>query len=379
VGVAIFFALSGFLLWRAYAAASAAGNTERRFGHYLLRRAVRILPALWVFEIVGLTTLPQNANLPGSVWIHYFTLTQTFIHDGGFDPGLIQLWSLSVEGVFYLLLPVVVVLLLTRRWRPVRTVFLIALITMATTFVWLEYRAAQLVGDNPQAYRMPSYAIWFGVGMALGTIHVALRTGTAPRAWKIFDDLGRAPLACWGAAVALIFIVSTPLGGPIDLSPTTIQATTTHLVIYAFIGAFALIPAAFGPANRFKAALSLRPLRWLGEISYGMYLWHLWVLLELYRIERRPELTGPLVSTYAEVLAITMVIASISWYGLERPLLAATARRGRRLGDDRQPQGADGQQPGQLRQQPSMLVVPRLAEEAADGQQRDGNPQLYRA
>src|SRR5262249_41426166 len=270
-------------------------------------------------EAVGLSTLPQNANLPRSVWIHYFTLTQTFIYDGGFDAGLIQLWSLTVEGVFYLVLPVLVIFLLTRRWRPVRTVVLIALFTLATTFVWLEYRAAQLVGDNPQGYRLPSFAIWFGVGMALSTIHVALRTGTAPRAWGIFDDLGRAPLACWGTAAALVAIISTPLGGPIDFSPITIEATTMHLVVYALIAAFALIPAPFGPPNRFKDFLSMRPIRWLGEISYGVFLWHLWVLLELYRIEGRPNLTGDLVSTYAETLAITLVIASISWYCLERP------------------------------------------------------------
>jgi peptidoglycan/LPS O-acetylase OafA/YrhL len=380
-GVAVFFALSGFLLFRPFAAAAATGVRKRDFGHYLWRRAVRILPAAWLMVVVVLGTLPQNADLSWKIWVRYLTLTQVFFFDGGFDAGLNQLWSLTVEAVFYLALPLIVVIAVTRTWRPVRTLVVTLGLTAAGTFVWLEYRAAQLVGDNPQGYRLPSFAIWFGVGMALATIHVALRTNTAPRSWRVFDDLGSAPLACWGGAVALIFFISTPIGGPLDLAPISMQSLTTKQIVYALIAALLLIPAAFGPPNRFKAALSARPLRWLGTVSYGVFLWHQWVLLELYRIENRPALTGDMVSTYLATLAITLVVASISWYCLERPLLTLTARPrgGRGLRDDRQPQHADAQQPGQLRPQSSMLVVPRTADPSPNGQQRDGNPQLYRA
>jgi peptidoglycan/LPS O-acetylase OafA/YrhL len=381
VGVAIFFSLSGFLLWRPFAAAVARGDRRRRFGRYLWRRAVRILPALWIMLAVVLTTLPDNARLPKSVWLHYFTLTQTFIFDGGFDEGLVPLWSLTVEALFYLVLPILVVFLLTRRWRPVRTVVLIVLVTLASTIVWLEYRAAQIVHDNPQGYRAPSFAIWFGVGMALSTIHVALRTGTAPRSWRVFDDLARAPMTCWGMAAALIFFISTPLGGPIDFDPITIEQTTLHLFVYGAVAALVLLPVAFGPQNQFKNVLESRPFRWLGEVSYGVFLWHLWVLIELYRIEKRPTLTGDPVSAYVITLAVSLVIASISWYALERPLLTLTsgARRRGRLGNDRQPQHAQTQQTGQLRPEAPMLVVSGVAEPAPNGKQRDGKPQLYRA
>src|SRR5262252_10841597 len=83
-GVAIFFALSGFLLFRPFAAAAAAGSRQPRFGHYLWRRAVRILPALWLMVVVVLSTLPENAHLSWKIWVRYLTLTQTFFFDGGF-------------------------------------------------------------------------------------------------------------------------------------------------------------------------------------------------------------------------------------------------------------------------------------------------------
>jgi peptidoglycan/LPS O-acetylase OafA/YrhL len=379
-GVAIFFALSGFLLFRPFAAAAAVGSRQRDFGHYLWRRAVRILPALWLMVVVVLSTLPEDSGLSAKIWVRYLTLTQTFFFDGGFDAGLNQLWSLAVESVFYLALPLIVVVAVTRTWRPVRTLVVTLGLTAAATFVWFEYRATQLVGDNPQGYRLPSFAIWFGVGMALATIHVALRTRTAPRSWRVFDDLGSAPLACWGAAVALIVFISTPIGGPLDLAPVSMQSLITKQIVYALIAALLLIPAAFGPPNQFKAALSTRPLRWLGTVSYGVFLWHLWVLLELYRVQHRPAFTGDMLSTYVATFAVTLVVASISWYCLERPLLTLTARPrgGRRLSDDREPQRAHAQEPGQLRPDPSMLVVPRMADPAPNGQQRDGNPQLYR-
>lgn len=379
-GVAIFFALSGFLLFRPFAASVAVGDGSRHFGRYLLRRAVRILPAYWLMVVVVLLVLPQNKNLPGSVWLHYLTLTHIYVPKAGFITGLTQVWSLATEVVFYLLLPLIVMVAVGRRWHPVRTLIIIVLVTAAANAIWLEWTALTFISADPTSFWLPMYALWFGAGMALATIHVALRSGTAPRRWRIFDDLGAAPVACWAIAAALLIMASTPIAGPRDIAAVTIGALSTKQVLYTVIAALLLIPAAFGPPNQFKAVLSSQPLHWLGTISYGIFLWHLFVLEELFRIEHRPYLTGNPLTTYVVTLAGTLVLASLSYYLLERPLMNLTSRSRRRLRDDRKPESGDTGQPGELRPERRVLVVAAgQGEVAANSQQRDGNPQLYRS
>src|SRR5262249_35566047 len=140
------------------------------------------------------------------------------------------------------------------------------------------------------------------------------------------------------------------------------------------------IPAAFGPQNRFKAVLSSAPLHWLGLVSYGLFLWHPFVLEEIYRVTGRPQLTGPFLGTLLTTLAISLVIAAISYYVVERPLLTLRARSGSRLrlSYDREPEHADTEEAGQLWTEHRMFVVPNAADVSANGQQRHGSQELRR-
>jgi peptidoglycan/LPS O-acetylase OafA/YrhL len=379
-GVAIFFSLSGFLLFRPFAASVAAGDGKHHFGRYLLRRGVRILPAYWLMVVVVLVVLPQNRQTPAAGWWHYLTLTQIYAHGYGFTTGLTQVWSLATEVSFYLLLPVFVILTVGRRWHPVRTVLVIGVVSFVANAVWLEWRAVGFINADPTSDWLPMYAFWFGAGMVLATMHVALRTGTGPRSWRFLDDLGAAPLACWGTAAALLVIASTSVAGPRDIQPVTIGALSTKQFLYAVVAVLLLIPAAFGPQDRFKAALSSPIVSWLGAVSYGVFLWHLFVLEEIYRWENRPYLTGDLLTTFLGCLAGSLLLASLSYYLLERPLLQLTARNRRRLQDHRQPEHAHRQQPGDLWPESRVLVVPPGQRQVpAQGQQADRDPQFYRA
>src|SRR5690348_13119201 len=78
VGVCLFFVLSGFLLFRPYAYATAQQNSRPGAGRYLWRRARRILPAYWLTVVVCLAVLPGNAAVPADDWLRFATLTQIY-------------------------------------------------------------------------------------------------------------------------------------------------------------------------------------------------------------------------------------------------------------------------------------------------------------
>ena len=104
LAVAVFFALSGFLLWRGHAAAARGLRHRPPAGHYLRSRLVRIMPAYLVAVVVILTLLPEANHASPTVWMANLTLTQVYV-PLTLTAGLTQMWSLSVEVTFYLALP----------------------------------------------------------------------------------------------------------------------------------------------------------------------------------------------------------------------------------------------------------------------------------
>ena len=357
VGVAIFFVLSGFLLFRPFAAAAAVGSRSPNIGRYLWRRAVRILPAYWVAVAACLVLLPQNRPATSGDWIRYMTLGQTYVHDAN-RHGLSQTWSLAVEAVFYLLLPVLVLATLRRRWRPVRTVVVITAGGFIATVGWLVAIGLGALDNTLHTAWMPTFAIWFAAGMALAVAHVALRTGHGAAAWRVVDDLAAAPLTCCVIALGLFGVASTPITGPRDLTPVSAAELGARVILFTGVAVMILVPAAFGPPNRFKAVLGSAPARWLGTVSYGVFLWHLLVLESIYILGDRALFTGDLLGTYLVTFGGGLLLASTSYYLLERPLLQWSSRwPRRRTRDDRQPEPADGQQYNGLWTRRPVLLV----------------------
>jgi peptidoglycan/LPS O-acetylase OafA/YrhL len=332
-GVAIFFVLSGFLLFRPFVLARATGTKNPSVGRYLLRRALRILPAYWLVVVVVLLALPANRGTSPRLWAEYLTLS------GIYDPyflraGLVQTWSLCTEVAFYLVLPLVAwVALLRPRWSPRATLAVTVGLGVGTTVGWL---LMMKLGVGPSAggrtMWLPTYAAWFGGGMALATVHAALTTKTAPRAWRVFDRLAAHPLVCWAAAAGLLVIVSTPLGGPWVLAPISVRQEGTKLALEGLIAALALIPLAFGGDNAIKRALSTGPARWVGTVSYGVFLWHLFILEMIYLVAGWPLFTGSFFPVYLLTVGLSLVVAAASWYVFERPILNLDLRWRRQPG-----------------------------------------------
>jgi peptidoglycan/LPS O-acetylase OafA/YrhL len=318
VGVAIFFVLSGFVLFRPYAYAAAHGTPRPGARYYLWRRALRILPAYWLMMTVCLVVLPGNAGASGTEWARYTSLTQIYTRAPLLD-ALGHAWSLATESAFYLVLPLLAVPLLGAVWRPGRTLAALCAGGVLITGGWLTAMALGWLDMGLHTMWLPSFGLWFAAGMALSTVRVALDSGTAPRRWQVFADLGRAPLACWGIAAGLFVIASTPMTGPRGLDPATPGQYGTRLVLFAAVAAAITMPAAFTGAGPVHRALSSPAARWLGTVSYGLFLWHPFVLTLLHPRLRAPDL-GRFLGMYTAVMTASLGLAALSWYLLEQPV-----------------------------------------------------------
>ncbi|MEV0901510.1 acyltransferase [Actinoplanes sp. NPDC049802] len=315
-GVAVFFVLSGFLLFRPWVHAKATGKARPGTGRYLWRRAMRILPAYWVTVAVCLSVLPRNANATPADWFRHATLTQIY-EAGNLKHGVSQTWSLATEVVFYLLLPFLGLILTAGRARSDRHWVIIGG-SVSISAVWVGLIGAGVFTPTPYTMWFPAYASWFGAGMVLAAVHVGLREGRLRR-WAFLDGMAAAPLACWTAALAVFAIATTPVAGPHGLSEPSAAEFAAKLVLYMSLAVLITVPLAFGPETRTKHALSGGTVRWLGAVSYGLFLWHPFVLESIYWVTGRPEFTGSFGETFVITLGGGLVLAALCYYLIESP------------------------------------------------------------
>jgi peptidoglycan/LPS O-acetylase OafA/YrhL len=338
IGVALFFVLSGFLLFRPFAVAAA---TDRRrwpgSRDYLRRRALRILPAYWLTVVASLALLPDNAGQRGvAVWVRHLTLTQIYSQDLQ-RFGLTQAWSLCTEVAFYLLLPLLALLILGRSGgatgrRPLVVLALIAVISVA----WPLGRARGSLLDLSAAGQwLPGYLDWFAAGMTLALVQVRLSVGTATRWMLRLRELACSAGTCWGLALGLFAIATSAIAGPRALEgyASVWQAVLKNL-LYAACGLLVVLPLALGPQTGPGAVQTLgrRPLQLLGEISYGVFLWHLVVLEAVVRSLDSPLFHGSWLLIFGLTYSLSLLVATASYLLVERPCLRLKDRRGRPSG-----------------------------------------------
>jgi peptidoglycan/LPS O-acetylase OafA/YrhL len=241
----------------------------------------------------------------GHTWIgllRNLTLTQIYTFNylrGYLHQGLTQMWSLAVEAAFYVVLPLLAYLLLVvlcrRQWRP-RLVLLglgaLALITPA----WLIL--VHLTTSVPNGARMwlPTYLIWFLAGMSLTVLQ---KMGVRCYAFIAL------PLA-----VICYFIASTPIAGDPTTSPLGLSQALYKAVFYAAIAALVVAPLALGNQGWYCRFLATRPMVWLGEISYEIFLIHL-VTMEFAMdyVMRDHVYTGSMLGLFVATVAITIPLA----------------------------------------------------------------------
>lgn len=344
IGVAVFFLISGFLLYRPFALSHLAGGTSPSWGRFFARRLVRIVPAYWL----ALTVLAYGLHLvemgPGAGGIvSHYGLVQIYWPSQSFD-GIPQAWSLATEMSFYVFLPFYALALSRRRRSKERQLAVeVAGVVLleATSYVfrwwvlnipWLVVRDGHLVATcSPDCLTrpalsglmvtwLPSYLDLFGLGMLLAVASAWYSTaGREPR-WLSSRAF---PLASWGGA-AFVFVVVAQL--PISRAPLYLAAPSVNILrqtLYGVFGFCLLLPAVFGRTRRspVRAFLGSRPMVGLGLVSYGIYLWHLSLADALVRwMGYRPQ-EVPLPLLAVTVLGLTVAVATASYLILERPLL----------------------------------------------------------
>lgn len=301
LGVDLFFVLSGFLITRLLVSEHAAqGRIELR--NFYARRALRLLPALGVtLVLVGVLRLvfgPVGRGLGASVvatvlyvanWLQVFDPSATGYLD--------HTWSLAIEEQFYFIWPLVLVLALRRGATPARLARWTAL---AVVLVLVGRWGAHVLhpGDPVNGYKL-LYTNTFAradsllTGATLGLL--------APSAWKRVSVLAPA-----GAVAVALLVYVARLRAPFLLEWGFTASAVAGVT---------LVAAAASDSGLVAKVLSFRPLVAVGEISYGLYLFHLPIVLAL----RTTDLaTGPRV---ALSLLLPLLVAVASYQLVERPAL----------------------------------------------------------
>ena len=314
VGVDVFFVISGFLITQLLLLRSGQ-PFGRWLGEFYLRRARRILPALFLVMTAATAAAlwlftPAQLSLYGQTLSRCVAmLANLAARDAGgyFDTPwattpLLHLWSIAVEEQFYLAYPPALYLLL-RFVRPRARVPALALAALVsfTLCAWASIH-------HPQVnYYLPVTRAWELLAGALLALH-----GIAPlRSRMLRESLAIVGLLMIGVAVSA-YDSATPFPGWYALAPC--------------LGAAALIASGGAGGSLVNRALGWRPLVFIGLLSYSLYLWHAPVqVFWQYYVVVVPDAGARLVQ-----LALIFALAFASWRWLETPL-----RRRERLRSNR--------------------------------------------
>ncbi|WP_084478406.1 acyltransferase family protein [Nocardia jejuensis] len=322
--VAIFFALSGFLLWRPHAAAARGLGDSPSAARYLLHRAARILPAYWAVVCAVLILLPSAAHTAGfRVWVANLGLLQVFVPLTLTD-GLTQMWSLSVEVAFYIALPLIA---LGLKWlrgqrapRRVPVLLGIGLVFLGWNFIPIPTPDA-IHADN----WLPAYIPWFVMGMVLAELvdgaAAALPLAEQPRLRRIAGDIR----VMWPVAAVAFLLSATDLGGPEGLTHGAPWQYVTKMALGAVIGFSLLAPLVLRPGVRHRW-LEGRVAATLGRWSFGIFIWHLAVLSIIFPVFGIVPFRGHFILVYCLTVAFTLPLAAASYALIEEPLRLWTRR-----------------------------------------------------
>ena len=307
IGVPIFFVLSGFLLFGPWVKAAASGGEPPSVRRYARHRVRRIMPAYLVTVLVAyaLYHFRTAGPNPGHTWMGLFrnlTLSQIYTDNYLYSyphQGLTQMWSLAVEVAFYVVLPllayVLLVVLCRRRWRPVLLLTGLSGLALITPAWLILVHTTDFLPDGARLW-LPTYLLWFIGGMMLAVLQ--------PMGVRAYA------MVCVPLALACFFIVSTPIAGAPTTSPAELREALLKAAFYGGIAALMVAPLALGDRGVYAKFLASRPMVFLGEISYEMFLIHL-VAMELAMVEilHFPIYTGSIGVLFVATFVVTVPAA----------------------------------------------------------------------
>jgi len=320
LGVDLFFVISGYVITRLLLdSIQRSGGLDLR-GFYGARIR-RLLPAL-LFMIVS-TALFVGVWAPQTIKRFLtdvpFVLTGTmnwalvYRHQDYFEaigrPPLLQhTWSLAVESQFYLVWPLILLLVLKRFGKKMipRAAIAIATISGLALLILsmrLDATNAQRVSHVYFGTDTHSIGLFLGAALAVSWVPQNLSTKISKRAQDFVDGIGVVGLL--GILACFLFINEAD--------------ATLYRIAFPLAGLFgcAIITSLVHPASRFAPLLSTKPILWIGERSYAIYLWH-WIIFQITR--PTVDLAGATWALYALRILIVFALADISLRWVELPI-----------------------------------------------------------
>jgi peptidoglycan/LPS O-acetylase OafA/YrhL len=320
LGVDLFFVISGYVITRLIldSIESANGLDLKKFYAARIRRLFPGLIALLLVTAVVVALFAPDAIrrfiqdipfvLSGTNNWHLVALQQDYFQAIGRPPLLQHTWSLAVEFQFYLIWPIIL-LFVWRRFgkRVVRRAALIIATFSGTALFLFSIQA-----DNATAGRIShiyfgtdthSLGLFLGAALAVSWIPRNLTRNISQRAQDFIDGIG--VFGFIGLLCIFLFINESN--------------ATLYQIAFPLAGLFgcATLVSLVHPASRFSPLLSNRVFLWIGQRSYGIYLWH-WVVFQV----TRPgvDLTGNLLALNVARVLIVLALADISLRAIEIPI-----------------------------------------------------------
>jgi peptidoglycan/LPS O-acetylase OafA/YrhL len=320
LGVDLFFVISGYVITRLLLdSIQRSGGLDLR-GFYLARIR-RLFPAL-IFMIVStalfvgvwapeaikrfLTDLPFV--MTGTMNWALVNRHQDYFESIGRPPLLQHTWSLAVETQFYLIWPLILLLILKRFGKqmiPKAALAIAAISGGSLLALSLRMDGASNVGVSHVYFGTDTHSIglFLGAALAVSWVPQNLRTNISQRAQDFIDGIGVVGLL--GILACFLFIQESD--------------ATLYRIAFPLAGLFgcAIITSLVHPASRFAPLLGTKPILWIGERSYAIYLWH-WIIFQVTRPS--VDLAGATWALYALRVLIVFALADISLRWIELPI-----------------------------------------------------------
>ena len=319
LGVDLFFVISGYVITRLILDSinQSSALDLRSFYAARLRRiypgflfmviCTIIFIGVWAPEAIKrfLSDLPYA--LTGSINWLLVARHQDYFEPVGRPPLLQHTWSLAVELQFYLIWPIILLTVLKYFGKKniARIALIIAMVSGTTLFfvsLQLDQSNAQQISHIYFGTDTHSLGLFLGSALAVSWIPQNLSADIEKRAQDVIDGIG---------VVGLLGLISTFLF--IDESNASLYRIAFPLA--GIFGCLVLISLVH-PASRFAPIISTAPFRWVGQRSYGIYIWH-WVIFQVTRPS--VDLSGQTWALYLARVLLVLALADISLRWVEIP------------------------------------------------------------
>ena len=335
-GVAVFFVISGFLIYRPFVLAHFLGRPAPQLGRFWFRRCARVLPAYWLaligaWLILGLITMPTPTDV-----VTYFALLQNY-RAGYVYSGLGVAWTLVIEVSFYFAVPGIAWLVRSVSERDASPTAklraqLVGLCGLGLISIGFQLWGVRLERSSTMSILgwlpakqlgtwLVAYLAWFIVGMLMATASAWHAIGgRLPRA---IVALGQRSWLAWSISFVFLFVMSR-LHYPWVPKFTRVPVSQEFLrfCLSGLAAGFIVFPAAFGDQDvgAIRGMLKNRVIVALGLISYGIYLWHgpLWSVS--FRWVGSGAIPSGVVAQFTVVFVLTVACATGSYFLVERPI-----------------------------------------------------------